>query len=79
MAEQLQLSERTIKGYVSQLLLIFNAVNRTELVGMLAAQSPALEALRPACKIPERRVPEQTVPLDVDTNERTIYTTNRQL
>jgi DNA-binding NarL/FixJ family response regulator len=33
---QLGLSERTIKYYVNQLLLIFDATNRTELVGRLA-------------------------------------------
>jgi DNA-binding NarL/FixJ family response regulator len=32
-AQQLKLSERTIKGYVSQLFLIFDVTNRTELVG----------------------------------------------
>lgn len=33
-ASQLQLSERTIKGYVTQLFLIFDATNRTELAGI---------------------------------------------
>jgi DNA-binding CsgD family transcriptional regulator len=32
---QLGLKERTIKMYVNQLFLIFDASNRTELVGML--------------------------------------------
>jgi DNA-binding NarL/FixJ family response regulator len=32
-AQQLKLSERTIKWYVSQLFLIFEVTNRTELVG----------------------------------------------
>ena len=36
-AGQLGLSERTIKGYVSELLLIFEATNRTELVGFLSS------------------------------------------
>jgi DNA-binding NarL/FixJ family response regulator len=35
-ARQLGLSERTVKGYVSQLLLIFDVTNRTELVGLFA-------------------------------------------
>lgn len=35
-AQQLGIGERTVKGYVSQLLLIFGATNRTEMVGMLA-------------------------------------------
>jgi len=33
-ASQLGLSERTVKWYVSQLLLVFDASNRTELVGL---------------------------------------------
>lgn len=37
-AQQLRLSERTIKWYVSQLFLIFDVTNRTELVGMIALQ-----------------------------------------
>jgi len=32
-ATQLQVSKRTVKGYVAQLLLIFDVTNRTELVG----------------------------------------------
>jgi DNA-binding NarL/FixJ family response regulator len=35
-AGHLGLSERTIKGYVSALLLVFEATNRTELVGLLS-------------------------------------------
>jgi len=35
-AQALGLSERTIKWYVSQLLLIFDVTNRTELVGLLS-------------------------------------------
>ena len=34
-ALHLRLSERTVKGYVSQLFLIFDVTNRTELVGSL--------------------------------------------
>jgi DNA-binding CsgD family transcriptional regulator len=34
MAQILGLKERTIKGYVSQLFLIFDVTNRTELVGL---------------------------------------------
>ena len=30
------LSERTVKGYVGQLLLIFDVSNRTELAGLMA-------------------------------------------
>src|SRR5882672_3707413 len=37
-AQQLKLSERTIKWYVSQLFLIFDVTNRTELVGTTAPQ-----------------------------------------
>lgn len=33
---QLGLSERTVKYYVNQLLLMFDVTNRTELVGRLA-------------------------------------------
>ena len=36
-AGQLGLSERTVKGHVSELLLIFEATNRTELVGFLSS------------------------------------------
>jgi len=36
-AKQLGLSERTIKWYVSQFLMLFDASNRTELVGMLSS------------------------------------------
>ncbi len=32
----LGLSERTVKGYVTQLLLIFDVSNRTELIGLFA-------------------------------------------
>jgi DNA-binding CsgD family transcriptional regulator len=35
-AKRLGIGERTAKGYVTQLLLIFGATNRTELVGMIA-------------------------------------------
>ena len=38
-AHQLGKSERTIKSYVSQLLLVFDVTNRTELVGVLAQES----------------------------------------
>jgi DNA-binding CsgD family transcriptional regulator len=38
-AEQLGLSERTVKGYISQLFLIFDVTNRTELVGRIARDS----------------------------------------
>ena len=38
-ARQLGLSERTVKGYVSELLLIFDVTNRTELVGLFAGDS----------------------------------------
>jgi DNA-binding NarL/FixJ family response regulator len=34
----LSLSERSVKSYVSQLLLIFDVTNRTELVGALASE-----------------------------------------
>ncbi len=34
-ARELGLSERTVKGYVSQLFLIYGATNRTELVGFI--------------------------------------------
>lgn len=34
---QLGLSERTVKGYVHDLLLVFDVSNRTELVGEVAA------------------------------------------
>ena len=36
-ARQLGVSERTVKGYVSQLLLIFDVSNRTELAGLYGA------------------------------------------
>jgi len=39
-AVQMGLSARTIKWYVSQLLLIFEASNRTELVGLFASDFP---------------------------------------
>jgi DNA-binding NarL/FixJ family response regulator len=32
--KQLGLTERTIKGYVSQLLLAYDVTNRTELIGL---------------------------------------------
>jgi len=35
-AQQLGLSERTVKWYVSELFLIFDVTNRTELVGRAA-------------------------------------------
>lgn len=47
-ARQLGLQERTIKGYVSQLLLIFDATNRTELVGLFASDSFRAKSLSPA-------------------------------
>jgi DNA-binding NarL/FixJ family response regulator len=39
-AGQLNLSERTVKWYINQLFEIFQVTNRTELVGVLALQSP---------------------------------------
>jgi len=33
--QQLGLSERTVKGYLSQLFLIFDVTNRTELAGLV--------------------------------------------
>jgi len=38
-ARQLGLSERTVKGYVSQLFLIFEVTNRTELAGRVAIET----------------------------------------
>jgi DNA-binding NarL/FixJ family response regulator len=38
-AHQLGLTERTIKGYVTQLLLIFDVTNRTELIGLFTCDS----------------------------------------
>jgi len=38
-ADQLGKTERTVKGYVSQLLLIFDVTNRTELIGLFASDS----------------------------------------
>jgi DNA-binding NarL/FixJ family response regulator len=35
----LRLSERTVKGYVSQLFLIFDVTNRTELVARVLERS----------------------------------------
>lgn len=35
---QLGLSERTVKGYVRDLLLLFDVSNRTELAGEIAAE-----------------------------------------
>jgi DNA-binding NarL/FixJ family response regulator len=37
-AAKVGVSPRTVKGYVAQLLLIFDATNRTELAGMLALE-----------------------------------------
>jgi DNA-binding NarL/FixJ family response regulator len=34
----MNLSERTVKGYISQLFLIFDVTNRTELVGRLLSE-----------------------------------------
>ena len=42
-ALQLGLSERLVKACVSQLLLLFDASNRTELAGTLAPESPIFE------------------------------------
>jgi DNA-binding NarL/FixJ family response regulator len=42
-ALQLGLSERVVKACVSQLLLLFDATNRTELAGTLALESPTFE------------------------------------
>jgi len=42
MAQHLGISERTVKGYVSQLLVIFDVTNRTELVGKLALENPVV-------------------------------------
>lgn len=38
-ARQLGISERTVKWYVSQLFLIFDVTNRTELAGRAALES----------------------------------------
>lgn len=38
-AGQYGLSPRTVKGYVRELLIIFDVSNRTELVGLLALES----------------------------------------
>jgi DNA-binding NarL/FixJ family response regulator len=42
---QLGLTERSVKGYVSQLLLIFDVTNRTELVGLFvdSLECPTLD------------------------------------
>ena len=37
-ASHVQLSERTVKGYISQLFLIFDVMNRTELVGKTTSE-----------------------------------------
>ena len=43
-AHQLGISERTVKGYVGQLFLIFDVTNRTELVGSrLGEQAEAMK------------------------------------
>jgi hypothetical protein len=39
MGRQLNLTERTVKGYVSQLFLIFDITNRTELIGLFVDDS----------------------------------------
>ncbi len=44
-AQQLGLSERTVKWYVSQLFLIFDVTNRTELVGCVALDGAVMEAV----------------------------------
>ena len=36
---QLGISERTVKGYVSQLFLIYDVTNRTELVGRAVVEA----------------------------------------
>lgn len=41
-ARQLGISERTVKGYISQLFLIFDVTNRTELVGMTMEEGQRL-------------------------------------
>jgi DNA-binding NarL/FixJ family response regulator len=38
-SQLLRLSERTVKGYVSQLFLIFDVSNRTELVGKVLGEN----------------------------------------
>lgn len=38
-ADQVDMTERTVKGYVSRLFLIFDVTNRTELVGLFATDS----------------------------------------
>jgi len=43
-ASHVGLSSRTVKGCVSQLLLIFDVSNRTELAGLLALESSASPA-----------------------------------
>ena len=45
-AGHLGLSERTIKGYVSALLLVFEATNRTELVGLLSGGGATSDSLQ---------------------------------
>lgn len=44
-ARNVGLAERTVKGYVSQLLLIFDVTNRTELVGRFALESAAIGSI----------------------------------
>lgn len=47
-AHQMKLSERSIKGYVSQLLLILDVTNRTELVGLFAPENASFNAVTAA-------------------------------
>jgi DNA-binding NarL/FixJ family response regulator len=42
-AQLLKLSERTVKGYISQLFLIFDVTNRTELVGRVLMEMRGLQ------------------------------------
>jgi DNA-binding NarL/FixJ family response regulator len=57
-ASHLGLAERTIKGYVSQLLLIFDVTNRTELVGLFA-DGPFEKTNQALTSRNERRIPKQ--------------------
>lgn len=54
LAKHLGKSERTVKGYVSELLLIFDVTNRTELVGLLAQENPLLVTTADAFFTPAR-------------------------
>jgi DNA-binding NarL/FixJ family response regulator len=53
-AHQLGLTERSIKGYVSQLLLIFDVTNRTELVGLFTSE--LLEARQNSARLKSANV-----------------------